>query len=88
MKTSQPEGERAPEAIAANAAAAPEGARGGRWHRVRFGIATRLTLVVIPLVLLPLGGLAYVWYATWRSRTWSSSRIWTSSVAFVVEYQT
>jgi GAF domain-containing protein/HAMP domain-containing protein len=34
---------------------------------VRFGIATRLTLVVIPLVLLPLGGLAYVWYSSTKT---------------------
>ena len=38
-----------------------------RWRRVRFGIVTRLTLVVIPLVLLPLGGLAYVWYSSTKA---------------------
>ena len=35
--------------------------------RVRFGIVTRLTLVVIPLVLLPLGGLVYVWYSSTKA---------------------
>jgi signal transduction histidine kinase/HAMP domain-containing protein len=30
---------------------------------MRLRIATKLTLVVIPLVLLPLGGFAYVWYS-------------------------
>jgi len=34
---------------------------------VRFGIATKLTLVVIPLVLAPLGGLAYVWYSSTKA---------------------
>ena len=29
---------------------------------MRLRMATKLTLVVIPLVLVPLGGLAYVWY--------------------------
>src|SRR5262245_66532415 len=29
---------------------------------LRLRMATKLTLVVIPLVLVPLGGLAYVWY--------------------------
>jgi signal transduction histidine kinase/ActR/RegA family two-component response regulator len=37
------------------------------WRRVRFGIATRLTLVVIPLVLLPLAALAYVWYSSTKA---------------------
>src|SRR5215831_5476564 len=37
------------------------------WRRIRFGIATRLTLVVIPLVLVPLGALAYVWYSTTKA---------------------
>jgi signal transduction histidine kinase/ActR/RegA family two-component response regulator len=34
---------------------------------MRLRIATKLTLVVIPLVLLPLGGLAYVWYSSTRA---------------------
>ncbi len=34
---------------------------------MRFGIATKLTLVVIPLVLAPLGGLAYVWYSSTKA---------------------
>ena len=34
---------------------------------MRFGIATKLTLVVIPLVLVPLGGLAYVWYSSTKA---------------------
>src|SRR5262245_36675957 len=34
---------------------------------MRLRIATKLTLVVIPLVLIPLGGLAYLWYSTTRS---------------------
>ena len=38
-----------------------------RRRRVRFGIVTRLTLVVIPLVLLPLGGLVYVWYSSTKA---------------------
>jgi signal transduction histidine kinase/HAMP domain-containing protein len=37
------------------------------WRRVRFGIATRLTLVVIPLVLIPLAALAYAWYSSTRA---------------------
>ncbi len=46
--------------------AAPNPSRPG-WRRVRFGIATKLTLVVIPLVLVPLGGLAYVWYSSTKA---------------------
>src|SRR5215467_12825057 len=38
-----------------------------RWRRVRFGMATRLTLVVIPLVLVPLGALAYAWYSSTKT---------------------
>jgi signal transduction histidine kinase/HAMP domain-containing protein/ActR/RegA family two-component response regulator len=34
---------------------------------MRLRIATKLTLVVIPLVLLPLGGLAYVWYSSTKA---------------------
>ena len=58
--TSVTEAEVAPEGVVVGAASAPS--RRG-WRRVRFGIAARLTLVVIPLVLVPLGGLAYVWYS-------------------------
>ena len=52
----------APENVAAGAAPFRRG-----WRRVRIGIATRLTLVVIPLVLVPLGGLAYVWYTNTKA---------------------
>ena len=34
---------------------------------MRLRIATKLTLVVIPLVLLPLGALAYVWYSSTKA---------------------
>jgi signal transduction histidine kinase/ActR/RegA family two-component response regulator len=34
---------------------------------MRLRIATKLTLVVIPLVLIPLGGLAYLWYSTTKA---------------------
>ena len=34
---------------------------------MRLRIATKLTLVVIPLVLLPLAGLAYVWYSSTKA---------------------
>jgi signal transduction histidine kinase/CheY-like chemotaxis protein len=34
---------------------------------MRLRIATKLTLVVIPLVLVPLAGLAYVWYSNTRA---------------------
>ena len=34
---------------------------------MRLRIATKLTLVVIPLVLIPLGGLAYIWYSTTKA---------------------
>ena len=34
---------------------------------MRLRIATKLTLVVIPLVLIPLGGLAYLWYSNTRT---------------------
>jgi hypothetical protein len=34
---------------------------------MRLSIATKLTLVVIPMVLAPLGGLAYLWYSNTRA---------------------
>src|SRR5262245_20680166 len=34
---------------------------------MRLRIATKLTLVVIPMVLAPLGGLAYLWYSNTRA---------------------
>jgi signal transduction histidine kinase/ActR/RegA family two-component response regulator len=34
---------------------------------MRLRIATKLTLVVIPLVLIPLGGLAYLWYSNTKA---------------------
>jgi signal transduction histidine kinase/HAMP domain-containing protein/ActR/RegA family two-component response regulator len=52
----------APESVTSESAASWASLR-----RVRFGIATRLTLVVIPLVLIPLGALAYAWYSSTRS---------------------
>ena len=57
---------------ATGAEVVPEGARAAAlartgWLRLRFGIAARLTLVVIPLVLVPLGGLAYVWYSSTKA---------------------
>ena len=68
--TSETAANRASATIPADTAPGPSGtpprAR-GRWRRVRFGIASRLTLVVIPLVLLPLGGLAYVWYSSTKA---------------------
>jgi hypothetical protein len=52
------------EGIAHSAASVPS--RKG-WRRIRIGMATRLTLVVIPLVLVPLGALAYVWYSSTKA---------------------
>jgi signal transduction histidine kinase/HAMP domain-containing protein/ActR/RegA family two-component response regulator len=51
-----------PESVRSSSAASWIG-----WRRVRFGIATRLTLVVIPLVLVPLGALAYAWYSSTKA---------------------
>src|SRR5262245_61870369 len=34
---------------------------------MRLRIATKLTLVVIPLVLMPLGGVAYLWYSNTKA---------------------
>src|SRR5262245_57555000 len=52
------------EGVAVGAAPTPGGTG---WRRTRIGIATRLTLVVIPLVLVPLGALAYFWYSSTKA---------------------